>query len=195
MAAQHYGAQWYRHRLACYPIGSSRLPIRAGKSLTVTRRPSGKWLARLITEWTLDAAFGPPHLLLDHDKTENLMQLRFKIGKSVGVRGSAIANYLADRYHDTGETGKEREPTFHQANHSPHHRTHPLCVYARWDRATGRAVSPPSPGTLARPPYQNRKTQATKCEIPHTAAPSDFSCWSPTAPGRAVRQGVALQHP
>jgi hypothetical protein len=36
MAAQHYGAQWYRHRLACYPIGSSRLPIRAGKSLTVT---------------------------------------------------------------------------------------------------------------------------------------------------------------
>ena len=29
------------------------------------------------------------------------MQLRIKIGKSVGVRGSAIANHLADWYHRT----------------------------------------------------------------------------------------------
>jgi hypothetical protein len=36
MAAEHYGAQWYRHGLACYPVGSSRLPIRARNSLTVT---------------------------------------------------------------------------------------------------------------------------------------------------------------
>lgn len=54
-----------------------------------------------MIEWTLDATCGPPHLLLKHDKTENLMQLRIKIGKSVGVRGSAIANSLADRYHHT----------------------------------------------------------------------------------------------
>jgi hypothetical protein len=65
-----------------------------------------------MTEWTLDATFGPPHLLRSYDKTENLMQLRIKIGTSVRVRGSAIANHLADRYNRTRETGQEREPPF-----------------------------------------------------------------------------------
>ncbi|HEY4912430.1 MAG TPA: hypothetical protein VIJ91_00725 [Candidatus Dormibacteraeota bacterium] len=50
-----------------------------------------------MTGRTLDAAFGPPPLLLQHDKTENLTQLGIKIGKSVSVRGSAISSHLGDR--------------------------------------------------------------------------------------------------